>query len=89
MKTQLANLRGSFLPTQRLHESAPILATVDSTFRGIGQVVFINHPISGLIFAVAIALYRPWAALLVALGSYACTLVAHLRKCVACLLFTR
>lgn len=78
MKTQLANLRGSFLPTQRLHESAPVLATVDSTFRGIGQVVFINHPISGLIFAMAIALYRPWAALLVVLGSYACTLVAHL-----------
>ncbi len=78
MKTQLAGLRGSFLPTQRLHERSPILATVDSTFRGIGQVVFINNPLSGLIFTAAIALYRPRAAILVLLGSYACTLTAHL-----------
>lgn len=78
MKTQLVQLRGSFTPTQRLHERSPKLATVDSTFRGLSQVVFINHPISGLIFAVAIAYYRPWAALLVVLGSYACTLTAHL-----------
>ncbi|MFC0581799.1 urea transporter [Micrococcoides hystricis] len=78
MNSTLSQLRGAFTPTQRLHERSAFLGTIDSTFRGIGQVIFINNPLSGLIFALAIFLYRPWAGLLFVAGSYACTLFAHL-----------
>ena len=35
--------------------SSPALRFIDACLRGVGQVMFQNHPLSGLLFLVAIA----------------------------------
>lgn len=74
----LSRLDDEFSLTADLHQRSPLLATVDSTFRGMGQVIFINNPLSGLIFFIAVLIYSPWSALLFIVSAYACTLTAHL-----------
>ncbi|WP_414544841.1 urea transporter [Nostoc sp. CCY0012] len=49
---------------------------VNTILRGIGQVIFVNNPLSGLLILVAILLQSPWMALMALLGVIASTLTA-------------
>ncbi|MGB8689535.1 MAG: urea transporter [Microcoleus sp.] len=49
---------------------------VNAIIRGIGQVIFVNNPVSGLLILVAISMQSPWMALMALLGVIASTLTA-------------
>lgn len=46
---------------------------LDSNLRGIGQVVFANNPISGLIIVLALFMQSPWIGLMSCLGGISAT----------------
>jgi urea transporter len=54
----------------------PFLAFVDSCLRGIGQVCFMNNPITGLAILVAMFVAEPWLGFAGALGLVVSTLSA-------------
>ncbi|HBB30491.1 MAG TPA: urea transporter [Cyanobacteria bacterium UBA8803] len=60
---------------QRL-ANQPLLNFVNATLRGIGQVIFINNPVSGLLILVAMFLQSTWLGLMGLLGTAAATLSA-------------
>ena len=41
----------------------PLLAFVDSCLRGVGQVCFMNNPVTGLAILVAMFVAEPWLGL--------------------------
>jgi urea transporter/Ca2+-binding EF-hand superfamily protein len=49
---------------------------VNAILRGIGQVIFVNNPVSGLFILVAIFMQSSWMALMALLGVVASTLTA-------------
>lgn len=54
----------------------PFLAFVDSCLRGVGQVCFMNNPITGLAILVAMFVAEPWLGFAGALGLVVSTLAA-------------
>ncbi|UBF29295.1 urea transporter [Kovacikia minuta CCNUW1] len=48
----------------------------NSILRGIGQVIFANNPLSGLVILIVIGLQSPWVALMTIVGVTASTLAA-------------
>jgi urea transporter len=54
----------------------PVLAFVDSCLRGVGQVCFMNNPITGLAILVAMFVGEAWLGFAGALGVVASTLAA-------------
>ena len=54
----------------------PFLAFVDSCLRGIGQVCFMNNPVTGLAILVAMFVAEPWLGFAGALGLVVSTLSA-------------
>ena len=54
----------------------PVLAFVDSCLRGVGQVCFMNNPITGLAILVAMFVGEAWLGFAGALGLVASTLAA-------------
>ncbi len=54
----------------------PLLDFLNYTLRGIGQVIFVNNPISGLLILVALWLQSPWVAVMSLAGVLASTLTA-------------
>ena len=43
-------------------QANPLLDFVDSCLRGVGQVCFMNNPVTGLAILVAMAVAEPWLA---------------------------
>ena len=54
----------------------PLLAFVDSCLRGVGQVCFMNNPVTGLAILVAMFVGEPWLGFAGALGLVVSTLAA-------------
>jgi len=48
-----------------------------SALRGLGQVIFINNPVSGLLLLLALLLQSPWMALFAAVGTVTANLTAR------------
>jgi urea transporter len=57
-------------------EGNPLLSFVDSCLRGIGQVCFMNNPVTGLAILVAMFIAEPWLGFAGALGLVVSTLSA-------------
>ncbi len=57
-----------------------ILDSLNITLRGIGQVIFANNPLAGLIILVAIYIHSPWVGICGLLGAIASTVTAILLK---------
>lgn len=51
-----------------------ILDFLNATLRGIGQVIFVNNPISGLLILLALVIQSPWVGLLSGMGVTSATL---------------
>jgi hypothetical protein len=49
---------------------------INYTLRGIGQVIFVNNPLSGLLILVALFIQSPWVAIMGLVGVVASTLTA-------------
>lgn len=60
---------------QRL-ANQPGLDFINYTLRGIGQVIFVNNPVSGLLILVALFIQSPWVAIMGLVGVVASTLTA-------------
>jgi urea transporter len=57
-------------------EGNPLLAFVDSCLRGVGQVCFMNNPVTGLAILVAMFVAKPWLGFAGVLGLVVSTLAA-------------
>ena len=56
----------------------PVVAFADSCLRGIGQVCFMDHPVSGVLILVALYLYSPWLGTAAIVGVASANAAAHL-----------
>ena len=54
----------------------PVADFINAILRGIGQVIFVNNPLSGSIILVALAIQSPWVAVMSLLGLLASTATA-------------
>ena len=61
-------------------ERYPLADFVNYVLRGIGQVIFINNPISGLLILIALFIQAPWVGAMGLLGVVTSTLMALLLK---------
>src|SRR3954470_6673273 len=59
-------------------DGSPPLAFIDSCLRGVGQVCFMNNPITGLAILVAMVVGEPWLGFAGALGLVVSNLAAIL-----------
>jgi urea transporter len=57
-------------------EANPVLAFVDSCLRGVGQVCFMNNPLTGLLILVAMCVGELWLGVAGAIGLVVSTLTA-------------
>ncbi|MEV6904049.1 urea transporter [Amycolatopsis sp. NPDC051372] len=56
----------------------PAVAFADSCLRGVGQVCFMDNPVTGVLFLLALYLYTPWLGTATIVGVAAATVTAHL-----------
>ena len=82
-----SNSKAHFLPISGTMQSFnqnlatwPLLDFVNYTLRGIGQVIFVNNPVSGLLILVALFIQSPWVGTMGLVGVIASTLTALLLK---------
>ena len=75
--TVLAGI-GTLQHWNRQLEQAPTLDFINSILRGIGQVIFINNPISGLLILLALFIQSPWVGWMGLLGVLISTTTALL-----------
>ena len=61
---------------ERAHD-IPVVGFIEYCLRGVGQVVFMNSPITGLLIMVAAWIYDPWYGFGGTVGVVASTLAAH------------
>lgn len=64
---------------QRLNQhlaARPLLNFVNATLRGVGQVIFANNPVTGLLILVAMFIQAPWLGVMSLCGVAAATLTA-------------
>jgi urea transporter len=59
-------------------DANPLLAFLDSCLRGVGQVVFMNNPLTGLAILVAMFVHEAWLGFAGVLGLAVSTLAAIL-----------
>jgi urea transporter len=71
-----ASINGTMTGFSERAESNPLLAFVDSCLRGVGQVCFMNNPVTGLAILVAMFVAEGWLGFAGALGLVASTLAA-------------
>ena len=57
--------------------SIPVVGFFEYCLRGVGQVVFMNSPITGLFILAAAWIYDPWFGFAGTIGVVASTLAAH------------
>lgn len=65
---------------QRL-ERRPVADFFNYTLRGVGQVIFANNPISGVLVLLALLIQSPWGCLLSLVGVLTSTVTALLLRC--------
>lgn len=56
----------------------PLLDFINATLRGISQVIFVNNPVSGLLFLIGMFTQGPWLGTMSLLGTAIATLTAIL-----------
>ena len=61
---------------ERAH-NIPVVGFIEYCLRGVGQVVFMNSPITGLFILAAAWIYDPWFGFGGTVGVVASTLAAH------------
>ncbi|MGA1409487.1 MAG: urea transporter [Prochlorotrichaceae cyanobacterium] len=61
---------------QRLRFKSP-LDLLNAVLRGVGQVIFVNNPLSGLLILLALVLQDPWVGCMALLGTIAATATAY------------
>jgi len=71
-------LDGTMPDVARRVDGNPLPAFVDSCLRGVGQVVFMNNPVTGLAILVAMCVHEWWLGFAGALGLVVSTLAAIL-----------
>jgi solute carrier family 14 (urea transporter) len=54
----------------------PVLDFCNASLRGVGQTIFVNNPVSGLLIIVAIFIQSPWLGTMSLLGTAAANLMA-------------
>lgn len=64
---------------QRLAKQ-PLLDFINYNLRGIGQVIFVNNPLSGLLILLALFIQSPWVAWMSLLGVISSTVTAMVLK---------
>ncbi|MEG4287678.1 urea transporter [Microcoleus sp. C2C3] len=64
---------------QRL-ANQPLLDFINATLRGIGQVIFVNNPLSGLLILAAMFIQSPWLGGMSLVGTASATLTAIVLK---------
>lgn len=69
---------GTFALTKRLPVERRVANTIDSTFRGIGQILLVDNPLTGLLILVGLAFGSVWTAFLALVCALVATLVAQL-----------
>lgn len=67
---------GTMQPLNERINPQSVLDFLNATLRGIGQVIFVNNPISGLLILLALVIQSPWVGLMSGLGVVASTLTA-------------
>jgi urea transporter len=72
----LSQINGTMPEWSERAEQSPVLEFVDSCLRGVGQVCFMNNPITGLAILVAMVVGEPWLGFAGALGLAVSTLTA-------------
>lgn len=77
---KLANKYGPNQHSLPTRVSSPVIQLIQGTFRGIGQVAFVNSAITGALIYVGCSLSSPLAALLGLLCTFLCTLLGYLIK---------
>jgi urea transporter len=58
----------------------PLLAFIDSCLRGVGQILFANNPVSGLLIVLGLFVTSPWLGVSTLIGAAASTGTAHLLR---------
>ncbi|XP_047425493.1 urea transporter 2-like isoform X2 [Mugil cephalus] len=79
----LCRTKGLFTGDMRLcgewvKKQAVVIKLLDSLFRGVAQVMFVNNPLSGLLIAAGLFLQNPWWAVNGLLGTLVSTVSAML-----------
>lgn len=72
----LSALNGTMPEWARRVERRPPLAFVDSCLRGVGQVVFMNNPVTGLAIVVGMFIASPWLGVAGVIGLVVSTVTA-------------
>ncbi len=72
------SLNGTMPALNERVDGNPFLAFIDSCLRGVGQVCFMNNPVTGLAILIAMAVAEGWLGFAGALGVVASTLTAVL-----------
>jgi urea transporter len=67
---------GTMVDASQRADANPFLAFVDSCLRGVGQVVFMNNPLTGLAILVAMFVHEAWLGFAGVLGLVVSTLAA-------------
>jgi len=75
---QTQTITGTMQWLNRKLASQPGLDFINATLRGIGQVIFANNPVSGLLIVLAMTIQSSWLGLLALLGTVAATGTAML-----------
>lgn len=75
---QSQTITGTMQWLNRKLASQPGLDFINATLRGIGQVIFANNPVSGLLILLAMTIQSPWLGLLALLGTATATATAML-----------
>ncbi|HEY9796185.1 MAG TPA: urea transporter [Leptolyngbyaceae cyanobacterium] len=68
--------RGTMQHLNQRLANQPLLDLFNATLRGIGQVIFVNNPVSGLLILIAIFIQSPWLGTMSLLGTAAANLMA-------------
>ncbi|HAT15384.1 MAG TPA: hypothetical protein DCS91_19035 [Microcoleaceae bacterium UBA11344] len=74
--TRLLPITGTLQTLNQRLAHRPLLDFLNYNLRGIGQVIFVNNPISGLLILVALFIQSPWVGVMSVVGFLASTLTA-------------
>lgn len=67
---------GTMQRLDRRWQNYPLLDFINYNLRGIGQVIFVNNPLSGLLILLALFVQSPWIGLMSLLGVVSSTVTA-------------
>src|ERR1700754_863338 len=68
---------GTMPALQERVQDIPVVGFIEYCLRGVGQVVFMNSPLTGLFIVAAMWIFDPWVGFAGTVGVIASTLAAH------------